>query len=201
MKSFQLFIAAGLFSLLEGTCVAAPAEFFPYDFVRTYASLGQASLNETQAQQQRVGRDVTSLRFGSERMQSRYLYAGGLSVTLYNDNAAFSQSVNADRGVNQTAHSTAGGVNLYMEAGYHLPLSQKWSIDLLAGYEHVLLSRRGIINCKNCYAQEIDISTGLYLQPRIVFTPNRNWFFGVSANHYWDVDVEQSWMLTVGRMY
>ncbi|ABD80297.1 outer membrane beta-barrel protein [Saccharophagus degradans] len=167
---------------------------------RWYGSLGRISLDDA-VQQEGIDTSATSWRFGGERQTNNWLFGGGISGFLYSDNNSFSQDVENSWGSDSTADSSATAFNFYFEGGYVHPLNQNVDVALLAGIELVLSSTRGIGNCTNCYEEDIDVSSGFYIQPRITYTFENNWFMGASYNLYQGGDVNSGLSLTVGVGY
>lgn len=183
-----------------GHALAAVEPHSPYETTRAYAALGRLTLANGVTEQ---GIDTTALvlRFGSERQKKRWILGGGVAAFLYDDNATFSQQVNNENGPGNRVSSTAGAISLYVEGGYHVALTQRLQASLLAGYEYQLFSSRGVVNCRNCYEESIDVSTGLYIRPRLIYRPNNRWFTGVSFAQYWDVDAKRNVAIVIGRTY
>lgn len=164
---------------------------------RWYGSLGRISLDEA-VQNEGIDTSAMSWRIGGERQINRWLFGGGISGFLYSDNASFSQDVENGWGSDSTADSSATAINLYFEGGYAHPLNENVDLALLAGMELVMSSTRGIGNCTNCYEEDIDVSSGFYIQPRITYTFENNWFMGASYNLYQGGDVKNGLSFTVG---
>lgn len=180
--------------------VSASPHINPYEVGRTYVGLGELTFDE-HVKAQLIDPKASYIKFGTEKLHGRWLIGGGASLIIYDDKAPFSQQVNnqSDRG--QTAHSFAGALNLFVEGGYEIPLSQKWKLALLGGYEHTVHSRRGIVNCSNCYQESIEASTQWYVQPRLLFAPSKRWFIGAGVQSYLSADARTGMWFSIGRTY
>lgn len=167
---------------------------------RMYFGLGRASFDDAVVQEG-IDTTATSWRFGMERQTGNLLIGGGLSGFLYKDNESFSQDVTSTFGSDSRADSSATAYSLYFEGGYSHSLNDKVSLGLLGGMELVLSSTRGIGNCTNCYEEDIDVSSGLYIQPRINIDINSDWYWGASYNQYLGGDAKNNFMVNVGMTF
>ena len=91
--------------------------------------------------------------------------------------------------------------NAYLEGGYRYIVNQNFDVALLAGYEAVLSSDRGIGLCTNCYSEDIDVSAGLYAQPRMTYTWDNGWYGALGYNAYFGGDVSNALMITLGATW
>lgn len=161
-----------------------------------YGSVGSVSFDAQVSTENSVDDSATYFKLGWENHQENMLWGVGLSGYSYSDNAGFTN--NTTDGVKS---SEATALNGYFEAGYKYNINDNVNLSILAGYEHVFSSERGIGLCDGCDSEDIDISAGLYIQPRVTFITESNWYISGSYNAYLGGDVESALFLTVGMLY
>lgn len=192
--------AAATFTLAPNFAFAEDTAEQPEMTTRMYGSLGRASFDDA-VQQEGIGSSALSWRFGLERQQGNWIYGGGLSGFSYDDRESFSQDVTSNWGDDSRADSTASSFNLYFEGGYSHPLNETVSLELLGGIELVASSSRSISNCTNCREEDIDVTSGPYIQPRVTFHLKNDWYWGASYNQYFGGDAKGSFMANVGLSF
>ncbi len=164
-----------------------------------YLSLGQASIDTKIATQQGVKNSSTYIRLGWEGQNKKFVYGAGMSGFLYSDREKFSQTVRENIGGNvRSASSSADAFNLYGEAGYNHWFTNHINLGILGGYEWVLQSERGIANCTDCRSEDIDISSGLYLYPRLMFRTGKGFGLTLGYHHYLTGDVRNAISISAG---
>jgi len=161
-----------------------------------YGSVGLVSLETQNSAAGYIDDSATYFKLGWEQHQQQWIWGAGLSVYLYSDNAGFTQeTTEGDK------ESGASSVNGYLEGGYKYSLNDHVSLSILAGYEQVFASSREIGMCYDCHSEDIDMSAGLYIQPRASYLGDNDWYVTAAYNSYLSGDVEGSLFLTVGVLY
>lgn len=163
-----------------------------------FGGLGSASLDSQAAAEEGIEDSALYIRLGVEFQRSHILYGVGLSGLFYDDNAEFSQTVEDLFGDVSTEDSTAEAFDLFGEVGYRYMLSAGSYMDFFGGYEHVLSSERSISNCSNCFEEDIDIESGVYLMPRYQYETEGGYLFTLLYRQYVSGDMENAIALTIG---
>jgi hypothetical protein len=163
-----------------------------------YLALGKAAFDEEKAQQEFIEDSAWSIRIAGGYQKSSLLFGFGLSGFFYDDNKQFSQTVQDQYGTVSTADSSADSVNLFGEMGYRFSLTDQFYFDFLGGYEQVLSSKRSISNCSDCYDENIDIKSGLYLLPRLQYKLESGFNFALSYQQNFTGDVKNVVLFSIG---
>lgn len=196
MKSSVIMFLACLFCI--SSAASAEDQLRGRDRFAWFGGLGRASIDSEKASQQGVEDSALYIRLGVEMQRSHWLYDFGLSGLIYDDNAEFRQTVRDQFGNISTADSTAQAFDLFGEAGYRYLLSPNSSMDFFAGYEQMLTSGRSISNCSNCYDEDINIDSGLYVMPRLQFETETGFTFTLLYRQYLSGDLASAIALTIG---
>lgn len=207
MKTTQLM--AGILSVCLPLCFTQPsrAESEPtsstpdYTARHTiYLSAGEVALDSKIADSEGVGDKPTYVRFAWEAQKHTGIFGAGMSIFMYSDHESFSQRVERNYGGGRsTESSSAEAVNLYGEGGYSHQATDNVYFDILGGYELVLQSERSISYCSDCYSEDIDVDSGLYITPRMKVIADNGFTFLLAYHHYLSGDAEQG--LSVGLGY
>lgn len=166
-----------------------------------YGSIGTVSIDEKVAYMEGIGDSATYWKFGWEQRNIDWIWGVGISGYLYDDKYEFSQQTQDNFGNKKDSESSATAFNAYLEGGYRYIVNQNFDVALLAGYEAVLSSDRGIGLCTNCYSEDIDVSAGLYAQPRMTYTWDNGWYGALGYNAYFGGDVSNALMITLGATW
>jgi len=161
-----------------------------------YASVGTVSFDDKVSYENDIDDSATYFKIGWEQHRDQWIWGIGLSGYFYSDNASFTNNT-----TDGEKSSDASATNGYLEGGYKYTLNKNVNFSLVAGYEHVFSSSRGIELCSGCDSEDIDISASLYIQPRITYIWDNSWYVTASHNSYLGGDVESSLFLTVGVLY
>ena len=191
--------------LLTTTCFASE-ETTEENVVTTsgfYLSYGQISIDKATdvVKYGEIGDSADHVKLGWEQHNNEWVWGLGLSFFLYDDNNKFSQRTRDNFGNEQNSKSSATAFNGYIEGGYKYNFNENTHAIALIGYEQVFSSERSIGNCSNCASQDLDVDGGLYIQPRITYQWDNNWFAALSHQLYLSGDVSNSAFLTVGVNY
>lgn len=166
------------------------------EYSRIIVTLGRTRIDKATAQQEYIDDNATSLRLGWEHASSAFIKGLGLNMYFYSDQAGFSQRVeNVWSGKTSTQESDAAGIALYGEVGYAFPIADNVTLDMLGGIEIDISSERTIPNCTDCYEQDIDVSPGLYVTPRIRFHNSESVSFGLSYQYFISGDFNSTPMI------
>lgn len=166
-----------------------------------YFSLGRASFEKEAAQAQGVDEGATSIELAWEGEFTNKLILGvGLSGYFYSDNESFSQLTKDGYGDVSNSESSASGWGAFGEIGYGYGLNETVSLDLLAGFDLMMSSSRDIGYCTDCYSEDIDLSGGAYISPRIRFK-SESWMFAFTYQSFMNGDIENNLNATLGFMY
>ena len=182
------------------TAAIADDQLYGRNRLAWFAGLGQANIDGEEAFGQGIEDSALYIRLGLEFQRSSWLYGFGLSGLIYDDNAEFSQTVRDQFGNISTADSSAEAFDLYGEVGYRYMFSTATYLDFFTGYEQVLTSGRSISNCTDCYDDDIDIDSGLYLMPRLQFETQGGYIFSLSYRQYLSGDLENAIAFTIGKV-
>ena len=163
-----------------------------------YFGLGKASIESSKAQEEGIEDSATYLKLGFELQRSHWLFGAGFSGLFYDDNNEFKQTVQDYAGSTSTEDSSASASNLFAEAGYRYPVSGNIYADLFGGYEYIFSSERSIDNCSDCYSEDIEVESGLYLMPRIQYEVKNGLTLSLAYQHYLSGDIGNALMFTIG---
>jgi hypothetical protein len=154
-------------------------------------SIGNTSFDSQTALEEGIDDSAFSFDFAYTGYKENFIYAVGMSGMLLSDNESFSQGVTGGFGGGySTASSSANAFGFFGEVGYsHVLESGNVSFDLLGGLE-VIWSERSIANCSNCYSEDIDLDSGLYLKPRVTFYKDSGFAFSIAYQKYLSADLE-----------
>ncbi|MFL0811357.1 MAG: porin family protein [Agarilytica sp.] len=167
-----------------------------------YFSLGEFDLSSKVAREEGVKDNATYFQFAWQAQDKTWLWGAGLSGLLYTDRRDFTQFVEDQSGDEFSADSEAQAVNIFGEGGYAYAPSKFVSLDMLVGLEVVLSSERSIANCTDCYSEDIDINSGLYISPRVRLLAGEHGFMvGLAYQRYLEADIEGGVMLTIGGRF
>ncbi len=135
-----------------------------------FITYGQLGVDDTLAKEEGGMDSGNPLKISLEGYKKRFVYAGGLGVTMYDSGTQFTRTVeNINTGEIKQAESSVSVSSIFFEAGTFFPLIDNVYIDLLAGMDLVVSAQRSIGYCSNCGAEDIDFSSGFYFQPRLRF--------------------------------
>ena len=163
-----------------------------------YGSLGMSSIDSQVASTEGVDDSATYFRFGWEKQQTSLIYGFGISGLLYDDDESFSQRVEDFTGDQFDEGSSASGIALLGEVGYRHVLNGFVQLDGILGLEYMMSSSRGIDNCRNCYSEDIEVDSGVYVSPRVIFKTDRSFYFGMDYRVYLSGDIENGVTLLLG---
>ncbi len=167
-----------------------------------YFGLGNAAFDPAIAFTQGVEDDALALEFGYEkRLHSGFVWGAGINWYAYSDNNGFSVQTEGVFGGVERSDSSASGLSGFGELGYSYTPSKKIELSLMAGYELMLSSSRSVSNCSNCPSEDIDIDTGAYFNPKVVYTFDNMWTLGLSYNSYVSSDVESLISIQLGKRF
>lgn len=191
-------------SLFLNFCFAANkpkagAPLNQHDAQTWYLTLGNVNFDSTIARREGIEDQANYIQLGIEVYRNGLIFGGGISGYFYKDRYRFNQAVqNTQTGSQSSASSTADSVNFYGEIGYRFKVNQILHFDLLAGLEHVLQSSRGIVDCVDCYSEDIDVSGGIYAKPQIRLTPSEHFSIEAGIHQYIATDVQNALVLSLG---
>jgi len=168
----------------------------PNEISGFYGSLGTVNFDTKRSVNNYINDSATYLKLGWEKHNEEWIWGLGMSVYLYSDNATFSQQT-----TDGEKDSEASAINGYLEGGYKYTVNENIIISVIAGYEQVFASTREIGMCYDCYSEDIDISAGIYIQPRMSYLWDNDWYATASYSSYISGDVNNSLILTVGVLY
>ncbi|VUD52199.1 hypothetical protein TDB9533_01582 [Thalassocella blandensis] len=167
-----------------------------------YVALGGVHLNPVKAYEEGVAEDAWYLKAAfSTQTSDNLIFAIGISGFFYDDYEDFYHEVEDEWGDRWVESSDASSLNLFGEIGYRFNIDSHLSVDLVTGYEKVLVSDRSISDCHDCYSEEIDFATGSYVSPRINYVTDFGVLLGVAYQSYASDDVENAMTLTVGYSF
>ncbi|WP_440902998.1 outer membrane beta-barrel protein [Catenovulum sp. SX2] len=167
-----------------------------------YFSVGSIGIDKTVAFFEGIGDSATSIRFGYEDQTGNFVWGVGVSGLLYDDEEKFSQQVeNSWSGKQSSESSDADAFGVYGEIGYRHAFNETISATFMGGYDFTITSERGISNCSNCYSEDIDVSAGLYVAPRLDIQFNESFLMQLSYQNYLSGDLSSGLMVTFGYSY
>ena len=161
-----------------------------------YGSIGQVNFDDKSSTKNYISDSATFWKLGWEQHNDQWIWGAGISGYLYSDHAGFSQNT-----TDGNKDSGATALNGYLEGGYKYSVNKNINFSILAGYEHVFASSREIGLCSNCYSEDIDISAGIYIQPRATYIWDNGWYVNASYSSYTSGDVDSALFLTIGVLY
>lgn len=162
-----------------------PEHVYGNQYSRVLVTLGSVGIDADVANGENIGDSAGSLRVGWENITDNFIWGLGFNIYAYSDRDEFSQQVSSVWGGDtSTQESDASGTALYGEVGYAYPLTDNVSADLLVGLELMVSSKRAIAYCDDCYEQDIDVSSGLYVTPRVSFHTSEKWTLGFSYQYF-----------------
>lgn len=199
-------VISGILSFCLSSMAFAESEVTPqtngYTTRHTfYLGVGELNIDKQIAHNEGVGSTPTYVRLGWEGQKHNGIFAAGMSVFMYSDRESFSQDTRSNYGRYATEKSSAEAVNLYGEGGYSFQATPNIYFDAVAGYELVLQSERSIAYCSNCYSEDIDIDSGLYLTPRMKVIADNGFTFLLSYHKYLSGDVNNGLSIGLGYSY
>lgn len=160
-----------------------------------FFSGGFMNFDSVVAEQEGIEDSSFYLNIGYEGQKGALAYGFGMSGLVLSDNDSFTQRVVDNFGNSSTASSSADAFGFYGEVGYNYEFeSGDKSFEILAGLETINASR-GITNCSNCFSEDIDISSGLYLKPRFRFYSDTDFVFSIDYLQYLSGDIENGFSL------
>ncbi|TQV74732.1 porin family protein [Aliikangiella marina] len=160
-----------------------------------FFSGGQMNFDSAVAEQQGIKDSSFYLNLGYEGHKGALAYGFGMSGLILSDDNSFTQRVVDNFGNTSTASSSADAFGFYGELGYSMDFeSGGKSFDILAGLEAINASR-GISNCSNCFSEDIDLSSGLYIKPRFRFYAESGFVFSFDYHQYLSGDIENGFSL------
>ncbi len=155
-----------------------------------FFSGGYFTLDTANADAELIDDEAFAISFGWEGHDNSFVYGLGISGLFLSDNDSFSQVVESNFGGVTTASSTADSFGIFGEVGYsHAFNSSNNSFELLGGFEFTSASR-SIANCSNCYSEDINLDSGLYIKPRIRFYGDNGFIFSIAYQHYLSGDID-----------
>lgn len=167
-----------------------------------YFDVGTVELNADVAAREGVDPQAIYAALGWDAINSDNMVFGvGISGFFYDDNESFRVFTVDDFGRERFEKSNANSFNLFAQTGFRFPINDSVRFSLLGGVEWVARSKRSISRCNDCPSEEIDINSGVYLKPSLVYQLQNRWMMGVSYKAYASGDVEDGLMFTIGMSY
>lgn len=182
--------------LVFSSSVLAEAPAKPNDISGFYGAIGTVNFDAKSSFENHIGDSATYFKLGWEQHKEEWIWGAGISSYFYSDKASFTNNT-----TDGTKSSEASAINGYLEGGYKYTVNKNVSLSIMAGYEQVFSSNRGIGMCKGCDSEDIDISAGLYIQPRATYLWDNDWYATASYSSYLGGDVESALFLTVGVLF
>lgn len=166
-----------------------------------YVGVGRVGIDSETALKEGVDDSATQIKFGWTGQKNSIVYGAGFTYIQYSDNEDFSQVVQNNNDRVYTEDSNASASAFYGEGGYSYALSEMVAFDVVGGIEIIVSSERTIESCSDCRSEDIDISSGLYVMPRIRFMPEGGFTIAVSYQQYLGGDLTSAPMVTLGWTY
>lgn len=155
-----------------------------------FFSAGHMSLDSDNAAVELIDDSAFYMNVGWEGHKDTFVYATGISLFFLSDNDSFSQVVQSNFGGTSVESSTALGFGIFGEMGYsHVLASGNTAFEILGGAE-VVNAERSIPNCSNCYSENINLDSGLYIKPRFRFYNGDTFIFSLAYQHYLSGDID-----------
>lgn len=192
----QLKTLAASIILVLSSSVMAEESTEPNDISGFYGAIGTVNLDAKSSFENYIDDSATYFKLGWEQHKEEWIWGIGISGYLYSDNASFTNNT-----TDGTKSSEASAINGYLEGGYKYTVNENVSFSIITGYEQVFSSSRGIGMCTGCDSEDIDISAGIYIQPRVTYLWSNDWYATASYSSYLGGDVESALFLTVGILY
>ena len=176
-----------------------------YETWSWYGSGGIYKIKEDAAARADVGVDerVVYINMGLEGQKNNFIYGGGLSLLIYDDQNEFSQwTTDRDGDDLSESDSDASGWGLFGEAGYAYPVTPNRSVqaDLIGGFE-AAWSERSIPSCEDCYSEDIELELGLYVMPRFRYTGESGWFVSTGLKYFLGDDMSNGLLISIGKTF
>lgn len=163
--------------------------------------VGEAQIDKQTAFEERVGSSATYIQAGWQGQKNHLVFGAGLSIYMFNDKDSFSQDVENGWGDVSRESSSADGYGLYGELGYSWMIKpQTIHLDLMGGLE-MIWAERSIANCSDCYSEDIDVDSGLYVKPSMKFIAENGFFFNIAYTQYLSADFNSRINLAIGMDY
>ncbi|WNO08776.1 porin family protein [Teredinibacter sp. KSP-S5-2] len=177
-----------------------PQEQAPARSNAWYIGGGRVDIDSQIASEQGIGDSATYIKVGWVGQNKNFVYGAGISYLDYSDNRSFNQQVESNWGDRSTESSDASASAFFGEGGYTFMPSKYVGIDMLAGMELIWRSERGIGNCSDCYEEDIDVDSGIYVSPRLRLIAD-GFTFSISYQHYLSGDLGGTPLVTLGWTY
>lgn len=118
--------------------------------------------------------------------RGRWLTSMGISILIYDDNASFSQWTEDYFGDEGYSDSSATGAQVFFAFGpkWHFGEYQDFVVITQAGAGAIFESSRSIPNCSNCYEEDIDIDSGVFLKAAFMQNTTSAGAFGIGFTEY-----------------
>jgi hypothetical protein len=159
--------------------------------------LGSVSIDSAIAQTNQIGDSFSYLGGYWQGQHDSILMGVGASFALVDDKDPNFYTVQNDDGSTGVEKAEAFGMMFNFEAGYRYKALANLNVDILAGYE-LLAADRSVSNCADCPVEDIDVDMGLYLKPRISFTPTKSWTIEAAYSKYLGGDALSNLSLGLG---
>jgi len=165
-----------------------PTQSHQNDYSAWTIGIGVYSLDSEQASLQGIGDQATFLKLGWAGQSKQFTYGIGLSGLLLDDRNSFSVLVDGPFSGTSVESSDADAIGGYGELGYSYNFDSNVKVDLLAGLEFINASR-GIANCIDCPEEDIDLDSGLYIEPKLAFIQQNGLIVSLSYRKYLNADI------------
>ncbi len=169
--------------------LATDPETFADSYSRMVVSLGSVSMDSS-VKNEGISDSAFGLKLGWEIKEQDFIYGFGIHSYMYDDAHSFSQQVESTWGSRSTEESDASGLALFGELGMSVARANNLDFQVLAGIELMLVSDRSIAYCSDCYSQDIDVNSGLYVLPRVALHANESFTLGVQYQHFFGGDLQ-----------
>lgn len=163
-----------------------------------FFTLGNTSIDSATARGEGIEDSAFALRFGWAGSKAFYRFTGGMNYVSYSDNESFSQLTEDLFGDEDVSDSEASALSLFGEFGVGHEFQSGIDLSLLAGYDVQISSERSIPNCSNCFEEDIDLDSGLYLKPSVTYFASNGFNIGLGFVNYLSGDYESNIELSIG---
>lgn len=150
------------------------------------AHIGTNTLDSEAAESAYIEDTAWSIGGSANYSRGRWLTSMGISILIYDDNASFSQWTEDYFGDEGYSDSSATGAQVFFAFGpkWHFGEYQDFVVITQAGAGAIFESSRSIPNCSNCYEEDIDIDSGVFLKAAFMQNTTSAGAFGIGFTEY-----------------
>jgi len=164
------------------------------DFNSWRISVDSLSLDSNKTIQEGLADSTTGIGLGLDFRKGLIVGGFGMYAGSIDDENGFSQAVEDQFGNQSVADSTTSVLSFYGEAGASYLVAGLAYLEIVGGFQSLSITR-SISNCSDCDSEDMDLSGGVYVKPRVRVPFGEKFMGSLSLMSYLSGDIKSAFAL------